>query len=179
MSDEVVRGLDALDKALAGLAPKMQKNWMRGALRAGVKVQKAEAYREAPIGEPSGTAKKLGGYRGALRDSLRISTRARGSEISARLTAGGKLKKSNAAVFYPVMVEGGTKTHEIKPRGHRSLFFAGVLRQLVKHPGAKARPFMAPTLRNTRSAAVTAFAEYLRARFAKAENLDTPGPENY
>lgn len=178
MSEQIVQGLAELDKALAELPMKMQRNWMRGALRAGAKVQKAEAQKNAPVGPPSSAgASRHGGYRGALRDSIRISTRVRGDTVRSIVTAGGK-SKSGVATFYAGWVEEGTEPHEIRPKGGRSLFFAGLLRRIVEHPGARAQPFMTPALHTTVAAAVAAVAAYLRARFAKAD-IDVPGPENF
>lgn len=179
MTEQVIDGLAELNKAFEQLAPNIERNWLRGALRAGAKVQLAEAQRDVPVGDPSSEGRQLYRlYRGALRDSLRISTRVRGGDVVARVTAGGKSKKTGADVFYAIMVEKGTTAHEIKPKAHRSLFFAGLMRQLVQHPGAKKEPFMGPALRNTVQASVAAFAAYLRARFEKAD-IAVPGPENY
>jgi HK97 gp10 family phage protein len=181
-----VEGLDLLNDALSLLPERLEQNWMRGAMRAGAMLQLAEAQRDVPVGNPSSrNAKIYGGYRGALRDSLRISTNARNGVVTSKVTAGGKSKKTGANTYYAHIVEGGAQPHEIRAKGGvigakagHSLFFAGLMRDLVQHPGAKAHPFMKDALDHTASAAVEAVAAYLRERFAGAD-IKLPGPGNY
>jgi len=75
--------------------------------------------------------------------------------------AGGK------KAFYAHMVEFGTARHFIKPKKRKSLFFAGIAREVVDHPGTSPKPFMRPALDNSQREAVDAAAAYIRARLAK------------
>ena len=71
-----VRGLADLNKFLQDLPVKMEANILRGALRAGLKPIKEAAVQNCPVGDPNDENRiKYGGYRGALRDSIRISGR--------------------------------------------------------------------------------------------------------
>lgn len=174
MTEQVVTGVGDVQRFLDQLPAKLEKNILRGALRAGAKVPLAEAREAVPVGPTSGeNARLYGGHRGALKESLRISTSARGGTITARVVAGGKNRKSGADVFYAHMVEGGTKPHEIKPRRHKSLFFSGLAREVVQHPGAKKQPFLAPALANHLRATLDAVGAYIRQRLTKA-GIETP-----
>lgn len=153
-----VKGLTELDAVLSTLTLKLQRNVMRGALRAGSKVQLQRARQLVPVKQ------------GALRDSLRIRTSVRRGVVRSRLIAG------NAKAFYAHMVEFGTAAHYIKPKTASSLFIAGLLRQGAQHPGASKHPFMRPALDATVADATRAIADYIRARLNK-QGLDTPDAE--
>lgn len=164
MSEVHVTGLADLQRALDTLPAKIERNILRGALRAGAKVTLARAKDVAP-------AEKFGPHAGALRAGLSIKTSSRGGTVKATVSTGGK-------AFYARFVEYGTKAHWIKPKHHRSLFFAGIARKAVRHPGAKANPFMLVALNSTAHAAVVAFAEYIRARLIKKHGIDIPSESN-
>lgn len=174
MSELQVTGLADLQLALDTLPAKIEANILRGALRAGAKVQLLAARVAAPVGAPAAeNARLYGGRRGALRDSLRIkSVRAPRGVVKIAVSAGGKAK-DGADAFYARFVEKGTKPHDIKPRRHRSLFFAGLLREIVHHPGARPQPFMERTFDATAAAAVDAAAAYIRKRLTK-QGIDVP-----
>lgn len=165
MSDDVVKGLGELNAFLDQLPPKMERNFLRGAMRAGAKVPLAEIRANVPV-------EHTGKHPGALKDSIKLRTSARGSIIKATIAIGGK------TAFWAGWVEQGTKPHDIKPKRVASLFFAGLLRLIVHHPGAKAHPFAGPALKNNVQATLDAAATYLRARFVK-NGIDVPGPENF
>jgi len=160
MSDIRVNGLADLQKFLDQLPAKMEANILRGALGQGIKPMKEAAIANCPTGEPSETNKrKYSLYAGALRDSIRISGRIdkRNGNVVARLIAGGKTK-TGADVFYPNMVEFGTKQHVMGD---------GV------HPGVMPKPFMRPALDAQSGAAVLAVGEYIKKRLATKNGLDT------
>jgi len=164
-----IRGLAEVMAALDTLAIKIEKNVMRGALRAGGKVFAADAKARAPFGQPSReNIAKWGGYAGALRDSIRVTTKVRGKKVVAQVTAGGKSSKSTADVFYARIIEGGAKPHDIKPQTRKSLFFAGVCRDIVHHPGIRERKFLQKALFGSQRAATDAAVAYMRARLTKA-----------
>lgn len=159
MRDDIVLGLPQLEQALNQLPAKIEANVLRGALRQGAKVQLARARDEVPVDD------------GDLKDSLRISTRRRRGIVKAVLRAG------NAKAWYARLVEFGTAAHFIKPKDRKSLFFAGLAREIVEHPGAKKNPFMRRTLDATVQPAVDAIAAYIRRRLEKAD-IHLPDAEN-
>lgn len=173
-----VKGLAELQKLLDTLPVKVEKNIMRGALRAGAKVILEEAKSNVPI------------KTGDLRRSLRVSTRAQRQRVSAKVSSGMPIAR---------WVEFGTRAHYIhveeserplnkrlsrkfgRPihagmttvnRAIRSLKISGrFVGPTVHHPGAKPRPFLRPALDAKAQAAVVATAEYIKARLTK-EGLD-------
>lgn len=173
--DIKVRGLSELQKFLDEFPVKVERNIMRGALRAGIKQIKELAYSYAPVGLPNAENVSLyGGYVGALRDSIRISTRGQKSgQPLVRLIAGGKNKKTGADVYYAHMIEFGTRPHIIKTKKQSLIingYFAG---KEVQHPGINPRPFMRPALDSGASVAIVTAAEYIKKRLATKHGLNT------
>ena len=154
MADVHVKGLEELQKFMDTLAPKIEANVMRGALRAGVNVIKPVA--QANIHSVSGQ----------LAAGLKVSTRSRGGKVTASLKATGPHR------FIAHLVEFGTRAHNIAAR-KVWLSFGGIFRKEVAHPGARPRPFMRPALDGQAQAAVIASAEYMKKRLATKEGLDT------
>lgn len=151
--DIEIKGASELQRILKELPEKLERVVMRGALRAGAVEIQREAKALAPVDS------------GKLRDSIRISGGVkRGAYVYSQVKVGG-VKKGDA--FYAHMVEFGTKPHEIKPKSAPSLFLAGILRASVKHPGARARPFMRPAFDNKAEDATKAFGKYIAERLAK------------
>ena len=176
-----VKGLAELQKFMDQLAPKIEANVMRGALRAGMNVVKPVA--QANVHSVSGELAK----------GLKVGTRARGGTVRARLRASGTHD------YIAVMVEYGTRAHFIsvqeseKPINLRASVRQGRLVRAsmrtinrnvlmigakfvgptVHHPGAKPRPFMRPALDGQAQNAVIAAAEYMKKRLATKEGLDT------
>lgn len=149
VSELHVSGLSELDRLLKELPAKIEGNIMRGAVRAGAKVMEARAKELVPVDD------------GDLRDSIKVSTKSKRGRVSATVRAGSK------KAFYAHMVEFGTARHFIKPRKRKSLFFAGLAREVVDHPGASPKPFMRPALDSGQAEAVNAAADYIRKRLAK------------
>ena len=179
MPDLHVTGLVELQKFLDTLPAKLEANIMRGALRAGMTVIKAEAMANVPVGPPSSKSKRLyGGYLGALRDSLRISTSVRGGVVAVYLKAGGKLK-NGADVFYAYIVEGFWRHHTTSAypitasKKNGRLWFGGTFRKTVMHPPIEPHPFLRPALDHKAQAALVAAGEYIKERLATKEGLDT------
>lgn len=174
-----VDGLEDLKRALGQFPANVERNIMRGALRAGATEIADEARRLVPVDT------------GQLKESIRVSVRPMpGGRIVATVKAGGRFKvyKSGKAVkgapyrarrpsggtdyfapFYAHFVEFGTSRHWIKPKNRQSLFLAGLLREAVDHPGAKAKPFMRPAFDRKARAAVEAMAEYIRKRLSSGQ----------
>lgn len=201
MTEINVKGLADLQKFMDTLAPKIERNIMRGALRAGVKPILTQAKLNAPVGAPSSTGKKYGGYAGALRDSIRISTGVRGGKITASVKAGGKTNR--ASVFYAIMVEYGTDAHWIRVkksarptrltrRGMKAFSIrtlntmakrgslkigSNFVGESIEHPGARSRTFLRPALDSQARNAIIAAAEYIKKRLATKQGLDASGIE--
>lgn len=152
---EHITGLSDLQKFLDQLAPKVEANIMRGALRAGMAVVKPVA--QANVHSVSGE----------LAAGLTISTRRRGHVVSANLKAGGR----HASIAH--LVEFGTQAHFIQVKESKWLTFGGIFVKSVSHPGARPHPFMRPALDSQASAAVVATGEYIKNRLATKEGLDT------
>lgn len=178
MSEIHVAGLKELNDLLKTLPEKLRKNVMRAALRQGATVVHANARSNAPVGEPSGEGRRLYKlYPGALRDSVRITSRLYGNSVSASVKAGGKNKKTGADVFYAHMIEfTGAKPHLITTRNAKGLTIGdrGAWVKYVHHPGFTARPFMRQALDAGASAAVVRIGEYMKRRLGrKPFNLET------
>ncbi len=155
-----VKGLKELQRFLDQLPAKIEANILRSALRAAAKPIAESARQSAPVGEPSDTAKRrYRVYAGALRDSIRISSRIdrRNSNVTASVKAGGKVRKTGADVFYANFLEFGTNPH-----GGGS-----------QNPGIAPQPFMRPAIDSQAEAAVTAAGEYIKRRLAAKHGLNT------
>lgn len=147
-----VKGLDQIQAFFDTLPAKVERNTARGSLRAA-----ANEVKPAVV-------ENIESVSGELAGSLKVSTRARGGQVTATIYT---------KVFYARFVEGGTKPHEIRARDGGALAFGGIFHSSVQHPGAKARPFMRPALDSKWQAAVNAAAEYSKRRLATKHGLDT------
>ncbi len=175
MSEDInVRGLLQLQWFLETLPAKIERNIMRSALRAGAKPILDAAKAAAPVARPSTENLNIyGGYAGALRDSLRITTKiVEGRRVVAAVKVGGR-KKGGADVYYARFVEYGTRPHSIKARPGGKLSFGGQFYDIVAHPGAVPRPFLRPSLDSRYGAAIVATGEYIKNRLATKHGLDT------
>lgn len=148
-----LKGFDGLNDFLQTLAPKLEQNIMRSALRDGAKVIRDEAKANVPVKS------------GELRDSLKVSTSAK---RGGKVTASVKTK-----VFYAKFVEYGTSAHGIVAKGGGWLSFGGVFTKSASHPGAKPRPFLRPAFDSSTGAALVAIGERIRARLTK-EGINVP-----
>ena len=156
-----IRGLAELHKTLQELPAKIERNVLRGGLRAGAKVMEAEAARLCPEGLPTLDSVKRGAREGELKRSIRVTMRASKSTVRAQLKAGNKV------AWYAHLVEFGTARHWIKPKSRKSLFVAGLFKEVIDHPGARPKPFMRPAFDSKWRAAIDAMAEYIRGRLPK------------
>lgn len=146
-----VKGLADLHKALQELPANIERNVLRGALRSGGQIIRDEAQRLVPVDK------------GDLRNSIRVSMRVRSKAgwVNANIKAGDK------KAWYAHLLEFGTARHWIKPKNRKSLFLAGLFREVVDHPGAKPKPFMRPAFDGKARAAIQAMADYIRARLPR------------
>ena len=150
MRDTVnVKGLSDLDKFLSELPAKMEKNIMRGAMRAAA----------VPIAEQA--RQNVSVVSGVMQKGIKIKTGSKAGTVTARVVVTGK------HAFAARWVEFGTAAHYIKPKTANSLFFAGLFSEGIDHPGGSAKPFMRPALDSRAQAAVLASAEYIKKRLTK------------
>lgn len=166
MADIRVKGLKELQSFLDTLPAKIESNIMRGALRSAAKPMRDAAIQNCPTGEPSESNKrKYRVYNGALRDSIRISGRIdkRAGTITAKVVAGGKVRKTGADVFYANMVEFGTRPHSTSK----------VDNGVQNHPGVHPRPFMRPAFDAESQSAVVAAGEYIKKRLSTKHGINT------
>ena len=155
MSEVHVTGLSDLQKFLDELPAKIERNIMRGALRAGMNQIKPVA--QANVSKVSGL----------LAAGLKVGTRSKNGTVFATLRTTGK------HAFVARWVEFGTKPHKIEPKKAKALTLGGMRFQSVQHPGARPRPFLRPALDQQAQAAVIAAAEYMKERLATKQGLDT------
>lgn len=159
MSEDVsISGLKELDQALRELPVKLQRNVLRSALRASAKVVADEAKRMVPV------------RTGALRDSIRVTSRLVRGVPTAKVVAGSKGKNG---VWYAHLIEFGTKSHIIETSTKKSLSIGGNAVEKVMHPGAQKKPFMRPAFDLRSQDAIERFKEVVRARLTKA-GIDIP-----
>ena len=152
-----VKGLSELNAFLQKVPVKIEKNIIRGALRAGMKVVQ-------PVAKAN--ARKATGL---LAAGLKIGTRVRGGRITASIKATGPHG------YLARWVEYGTAAHNIASKKGGWLSFGGIFAKEVAHPGTKPHPFMRPALDSQAQNAVEAAARYMRERLATKHGLDTSG----
>lgn len=151
-----VKGLSDLAKALATLPMRIEKNIMRGALRAGL----------APVSDHAKT--NAAKATGALARGLKVSTDSRKGKVYAKLRTTGKHD------YIARFVEFGTARHRIAGKNGGMLRIAGkAFARSVDHPGARAIPFMRPALDAKADAAVQETAAYISKRLT-AEGIKVP-----
>lgn len=156
MADITIKGLSELQKLLDQFPVKMEKNIMRGALRAGANVIKNEAKNNVPV------------KTGTLKDGIKVSVKVKYQKVTASIRTTGK------HAYLANWIEHGTRPHEIRPKNRKSLFFAGLFHKVVEHPGiVNPKPFMRPALDNKATEAAVAVGEYIKNRLATKNGMDT------
>lgn len=135
---------------------KLQKNVLRGALRAGANPIKDTA--RANIHSISGLTAK----------GIRVFTGSRDGKVTATIrTTGPHAHVGNWLEF-------GTAAHAIRPKDGTWLYFGGVFLREVMHPGARPYPFLVPAMDSRRNDVVYAAAKYMESRLTK-EGLNVAG----
>lgn len=165
MADTRVLGLAELKKTFLALPAKVEGNVMRGALRSGANVFKAEAKRRVAVDD------------GDLNASIRVSFDRRSQRfgvVRARIVAGGKkafhahFVEYGTATYYTGKGRSKGKPYAIKPKEDGgALFFGGVFAQQVTHPGMRPQPFMRPAVDSGTAPAIDAVVRYIRTRLPK------------
>jgi HK97 gp10 family phage protein len=157
MANIGLKGGKEIQDFLNTLAPKLEQNIMRGALRAGAKVILDEAKQNVPVSS------------GDLRDSLRVSTSSKKGRVTASVKAGNK------KVFYSRFIEFGVAAHTITSKtGYLS--FLGNAYKSVEHPGLQPKPFLRPALDSKANEAINAVGDYIGKRLNK-QGLNAPSLE--
>lgn len=154
MASYRVEGVAQLQRKLSQY-PRAMKKWTRKAVNAGGTIPLQAGRRNAKEG-PTKQLKKSIGRKGKTTKGGYINII--GPRRGFRTTLpGGK-------VYDPVntahLVEGGTKPHKITIRHRRGKTLATP--QVIRHPGARAQPFMKPALENNRAAIQSKIAEKLK-----------------
>lgn len=159
-----------LDAALKQFPMKVQKNILRGAIRAGSRTIVKKAKQLAPRDD----------------GKLRKSIRAKSPKLKGKLITGG-LSAGNKDAYYAEWVEFGTKKYTIKnyfPKRlarslkrkgvtitqkdyKRALTIDGGLFHKADHPGITPQPFMRTAMDSSHQEALNAFADYMRDRIPK------------
>lgn len=181
MANARVKGLDDFSRTMDEFPDRLLRNVARGAFRAGMKPVLEQTKQNAPV------------RTGRLRDSLHITTDAKGTSVMAAVRT-----RDYVARF----VEFGTRAHMISVREEdrpvnwrRSARLGRVVRvsmttinraalkigswfaKSVRHPGASPRPFLRPALDARAQDALAAAAEYMRNRLATRESFYTSDME--
>ena len=154
MTDTHIKGGIELQRFLDQLAPKIEKNIMRGAMRQGANVSKKEAQVQL---EASGSV-----VTGLLKKGLKVSTNSKSGKVTAFVKARGKHS------YIAHWIEYGVAAHGIKKGARRS---TGKGQGGKLHPGFAPRPFMRPALDNKVPEIVAAVTNYVKNRLTK-QSLD-------
>lgn len=142
MTDFDIRGVDEVQRLLSKVEGPALKKTLQKATNASAKFLKPKVQAAAPRRS------------GKLRKSISAG-QARRDRPSAIVKARPKV------AFYRHMVTGGTKPHRIRFPDQKA---AGVPKSEgnIKHPGAKAKPFIEETSRQYRDGAVDAALDVIR-----------------
>ncbi|MXS81575.1 HK97-gp10 family putative phage morphogenesis protein [Nitrosomonas oligotropha] len=183
MTEIYVKGLDELQKFMDQLPAKMEANIMRGALRAGMSVVKDKAKMS------------IENQSGELASGLRVYTRIREGIIRASLVTGGyhgyvamwvefgtrphliKVQEEEKKINYRLSAKRGELVRESMTTVNRRVLMIGgnFVGPVIKHPGAKPKPFLRPALDTEGTRAIVAAGNYIKMRLEKKHGLDTSG----
>lgn len=163
-----VQGLKELHQMLQELPVRIEKNIMRGAIRAGANVYRDAARAASPVDD------------GLLKRSIKTG--------STNVKKGRVVVNVGTDLYYARMVEFGTasyytgtgksvkKPYKIPKRSKsgkttkrlkKAVKFGNVIVNNVTHPGIKPQPFMRRAFDGASDQAVATFAQYVSTRLAK------------
>lgn len=163
-----VQGLKELHAMLQELPVRIERNIMRGAIRAGANVYRDAARAAAPVDD------------GTLKRSIKTG--------STNVKKGKVVVNVGTDLYYARMVEFGTasyytgtgrtvgkpykipktsKTGKMTKRLKKALRFNGVIVNSATHPGIKPQPFMRRAFDGASDQAVATFAQYVATRLDK------------
>lgn len=147
--NEVIVGGRELSDQLQQFSVKLEKNIMRGALRAGAVEIRDEVRQRAPVAS------------GDLKKSIRVTSRVKRGQVSASVKVG------NAVAWYAHLIEFGTRPHIIRSKPGRAMRFGSTTTAQVNHPGIAGRPFIRPSADEATPRAIAEVTKYIRARMTK------------
>lgn len=147
-----IKGMSQLEQLLDTLPAKLQRNIMRGALRAGAAVM-------LPVARGH-----VHNVSGRLSASLKTGSRVQGDQVIGRLYTRDRTAH---------LVEYGTHPHDETARHRKGLSVGGLFFQSVHHPGAAQKSFMRVTADTMVQPAVNAVAAYMKEKIETKGGLDT------
>lgn len=149
MIDIQVKGMAELEQKLSDLPVRIERNVVRGAVRAGSNV-----FLKAARGAfPKRT--------GRLIKSLKVSTRNTAGRPTGFVKVGGK------AAPYAGPTEAGAKPHLILPKRRKYLKVGNLFVRQVRHPGLPARAFLMGVFDTQSRSALDAFESYVAQRLPR------------
>jgi HK97 gp10 family phage protein len=163
-----VHGLKELHQMLQELPLRIERNIMRGAIRAGANIYRDAARQAAPVDD------------GLLKRSIKTG--------STNIKKGRVVVNVGTDLYYARMIEFGTasyytgtgksvgkpykipktsKSGKVTKRLKKALKFGNVIVNSVTHPGIKPQPFMRRAFDGASDQAVATFAQYVATRLDK------------
>lgn len=152
MAESVIHGMRELLQGFADFPKQIERKALNRIMRAG-----GRPIVRIARGKVSKVSGKL-----ARQIRVTVVRDRRTGWITARIIAGRNKAKDDA--FYALMVELGTKPHQIRPKNREALSIAGTLAEVVEHPGARPHPFLGPALEEGAQEAVDAMQAELTAQ---------------
>ena len=164
-NETTVHGLKELHQMLQQLPVRIERNIMRGAIRAGANVFRDAARLAAPVDD------------GVLKRSIKTG--------SSKVTKGTVTVNVGTDLYYARMVEFGTASYYTgngrsvrKPyqipklsktgkRNKKALKFGNVIVNSVTHPGIRPQPFMRKAFDGSSGDVIQQFATYVAQRLDK------------
>jgi HK97 gp10 family phage protein len=162
-----VQGLKELHTMLQQLPVRIEKNIMRGAIRAGANVYRDAARQAAPVDD------------GTLKRSIKTgSTNVKKGRVVVNVGTDlyyARMLEFGTASYYtgtgrsvgkPYKIPKASKSGKITKRLKKAIKFNGVIVNNVTHPGIKPQPFMRRAFDGASDQAVATFAQYVSTRLA-------------
>jgi HK97 gp10 family phage protein len=162
-----VQGLKELHTMLQQLPVRIEKNIMRGAIRAGANVYRDSARQAAPVDD------------GILKRSIKTgSTNVKKGRVVVTVGTDlyyARMVEFGTASFYtgtgrsvkkPYKIPKTSKSGKITKRLKKAIKFNGVIVNNVTHPGIRPQPFMRRAFDGASDQAVATFAQYVSTRLA-------------
>jgi HK97 gp10 family phage protein len=162
-----VQGLKELHQMLQQLPVRIERNIMRGAIRAGANVYRDAAKLAAPVDD------------GILKRSIKTgSTNVKKGRVVVTVGTDlyyARMVEFGTASFYtgtgrsvgkPYKIPKTSKSGKISKRKKKAVKFGNVIVNNVTHPGIRPQPFMRKAFDGASDKAVSTFAQYVSTRLA-------------
>lgn len=162
-----VQGLKELHNMLQQLPVRIERNIMRGAIRAGANVYRDAARLAAPVDD------------GLLKRSIKTgSTNVKRGKVVVNIGTDlyyARMVEFGTASFYtgtgrsvkkPYKIPKTSKSGKTTKRLKKALKFGNVIVNSVTHPGIRPQPFMRKAFDGASDQAVSTFAQYISTRLA-------------